>query len=619
MSGADLSLAAYKAELAKAGFPSHTLAVDEKGTLFQPPDDDTAAASFGALPVLVGESMERDLKLKAPIGRGGMGQVLGAEQVALSRTVAVKRSLRGSKDRQAAAAALIREGRATGALEHPNIVPVYALGRTPDNDVLLVMKRIEGTTWGELLRRRPSTADDLARHLQILVDVCHAVHFAHSRGVLHRDLKPDNVMVGPFGEVYVLDWGLAVCMGSTSIPGVPHVDEASSIAGTPNYMAPEMAVPKGVLDARTDVYLLGGILHAVLTGAPPHVGATIDEILHKAWLAAPPTFGPDVPPELAALCTRALARDPAARVQTADELRLGVEEFLAHASARMLCLEATVELQALSRLVDEKRDDDMAAQRAFSAARFGYEAALRGWRGSPEAKAGLARALITMARYEIHRRHADAAAVLLREVSDAPPDVLAQLAALHREIDDEEKRRRDTERAARDADISLNRTRRAVIFLVLSLGWTAFSLWNGYAYRSGIHRPGFIEMAVANLVSATLLIVVGRRFLLRLGTEGRAGRATFEANFVQASSAALTWVALGLADVPFHVTLAVATLFLAAVIWTAGAFVERKVTFAALPVLAGFVGVLLVPGYAFDIQGVSVGLAALTALWLWRR
>src|SRR5690606_26042988 len=163
-----------------------------------------------------------ELELLEVLGQGGMGIVRRARQRSLERDVAVK-SLRPEIRGRATVDALLEEARIAARLDHPNVLPIHALGRDPAGRPLLVLKRCEGETRGALLRRsghpfwsetRRWSRDPLARNLEILREVCDAVEYAHSRGVLHRDLKPDNVMVGRFGEVYLMDWGLAVQAGA---------------------------------------------------------------------------------------------------------------------------------------------------------------------------------------------------------------------------------------------------------------------------------------------------------------------------------------------------------------------------------------------------------------------
>jgi len=351
------------------------------------------------------------------------------------------------------------------------------------------MKRIDGESWAELLARRPSLGHELDRHVEILIEACRAAHFAHRRGVVHRDLKPANVMVGPFGEVYVLDWGIAVCFGDAEIPGARHARDVTSIVGTPSFMAPEMIIPGEPIDPRTDVYLLGGMLHVVLTGRPVRDGVSIAHVLEAAYESAPPVFAGDVPAELAAICVRALARDPADRFGSAEELRLALVGYLRYAVARVLTVEAQRLLATLERVVAEKRADataDLEVARAFSACRFGFEQSLRAWSDSPEARTGLRAALIAMARWELHRRHADAVRVLVVEIGDAPRDVVSVVFA---------------------ASGLWVRTRGSVLnaryfaagaasMAVISWGWVAFS------------PPIYIGIALAHLVFAFGLFVV---------------------------------------------------------------------------------------------------------------
>ncbi len=297
-----------------------------------------------------------DLKLGSMIGEGGMGVVRSARQVALGRDVAVK-SLRQGEQRAEATLALLREAWVTGDLEHPNIVPVHALGRSPDGAPMLVMKRIVGKPWSDFIARPQllppeAKADPLRWHLGVLQAVCNAVAFAHSKRVLHRDLKPDNIMIGSFGEVYVLDWGLAVALPGGD-PRLPLAQAIRSIAGTPHFMAPEMVeVRPDRIDERTDVYLLGAILHILLTGQPRHRGRTPLEVLAAAWRSPPVSFSPAVPDELAAICNQATAADPAARHADALALRDAITSYLQHRHSLEITRQTKAHLQRLRVLLD---------------------------------------------------------------------------------------------------------------------------------------------------------------------------------------------------------------------------------------------------------------------------
>src|SRR3954464_7672322 len=190
-------------------------------------------------------------RLLRPLGRGGMGAVWAAEDTELGREVAVK-VVAGAQASSELSARLRAEARIIARLEHPGIVPVHDVGTLPDGRVFYVMKRVRGERFDDFVRGSRSRTELLRAFLQM----CDAVAFAHAAGVIHRDLKPQNVMLGAFGEVLVLDWGVA----KTSRSPRPGVGEAAAgtAAGTPGYMAPEQL--SGEADERADVYGLGGVL-----------------------------------------------------------------------------------------------------------------------------------------------------------------------------------------------------------------------------------------------------------------------------------------------------------------------------------------------------------------------
>lgn len=602
-----LDIDSYRALLRKAGIDPDQLELDPSGTLALAFPDGVGAVS--ALPSLADE-----LTLRAPIARGGMGEIRLARQRSLGRDVAVKCAVPGSSDRHHAAAALVQEGRITGALEHPNIVPIHALGRSDDGETLLVMKRIEGDVWSDLLSRRASPSVELERHIAILIDVCRAIHFAHARGVVHRDLKPANVMVGAFGEVYVLDWGIAVCVDERAgdatdaiVPGAPLARNVTTIAGTPQYMAPEMALPSDPVDARTDVFLLGAILHVILTRAPPHAGKNLNEILCAAAVCPPRAFGDDVPSELAAICARALARHRDERFATADEVRLALVAFLRHDGARALVVEANAQLRALEALTNgahvaseahganvHAETNDLDVARAFSAARFGFAAALRAWPESPEARSSMRSALATMARWEIRRRHLDAARVLIAELGDAPPEVVDALRALERDEQAAAEQRAALEAGARARDPRFGVGMRSVVSLAVGLFWSAFALHQGMSLRAG-HPPTDLELAAANAAIAVMFTLAGLWVWRR-----RAGNLNPSYFAVGgASLAIIAWCWLAIAP-PIHVGIAFAHLIFAAGVFSVGVFVERRLLLAAVVCFSGAPLAYLLPMFCFE-------------------
>jgi serine/threonine protein kinase len=273
--------------------------------------DDTLAHLRHVLAAL--EPAGNRYEVREPIGHGGMGTVYRAYDRTLAREVALK-VLRADVASEDATVRLEREARILARLEHPGIVPVHEVGTLADGRVYYIMKLVRG-------RRLHDFASTASRAdvLRVLVRVCETVGFAHAHGVVHRDLKPSNIMVGGFGEVLVLDWGIARVRGAADgtgdrvEPAAARVaDEAETgpgvVLGTPGFMAPEQAQADATqIDERTDVYALGAILRAV---------------------AGPSGDSGPAPRPLAAIWNRAMAPDPAARYGSAAELAADLTRFL---------------------------------------------------------------------------------------------------------------------------------------------------------------------------------------------------------------------------------------------------------------------------------------------------
>jgi serine/threonine protein kinase len=285
--------------------------------------------------------------VRRTLGEGGMGIVRAAEQLSVGRQVAVK-TVRGElANDPRVALRLLREAWLAGRVEHPNVVPIYDVGVDGAGRPHIAMRLVDGTPWDELLgdpalvRTRYGTTDVLEWHLRVLVQVTHAVSRAHAKGIVHRDIKPENVMIGEFGEVYLLDWGIAVSLVADPEGRLPLARDAKETAGTPCYMAPEMlGGPKPLIDERTDVYLLGATLYEIVTGKPPHTGKVFAELV-KSILESTPTFGPEVPRDLAAICERAMQRAREDRYTSAQEVRTAISDFLTHRGSNALAEEAS--------------------------------------------------------------------------------------------------------------------------------------------------------------------------------------------------------------------------------------------------------------------------------------
>jgi hypothetical protein len=485
----------------------------ENGTILPPtlvPDTD-ARRLVANLPHLDVEATAAGVHLQETIGEGGMGLIRAALQRSVNRRVAVK-SLRPERATPQYVLHLLREAWVTGGLEHPNIVPVHDVGLDAQGLPLIVMKRISGTAWSEYIH---DETKDLRWHLHILTQVANAVEFAGSRGIVHRDLKPANVMIGPFGEVYVLDWGIAVSLTGDAGGRLPRAQDVHGVAGTPGYMAPEMVSDTGeALGIHTDVYLLGAILHEVVMKARRHPGRTLFESLFSSAESRPFEYPAYVPLELQDILLQATARRPEERFETAGALRDALLRFLEHDSSRALTEQAEARVAAWAALEDGA--DPVAVQSLFQEARFGFHQALREWPENRAARAGLDGCLARKFEYDLGRDDFEAASVTLAELSEHRPEQKERLQALGKRM---ESRRRELT-ALRDLQASRNldvgrRTRAFLMTLAaLALGlippgalWThrAGLLDGGYAY--------FYVTGVAKLVAAGALAVWARESL----------------------------------------------------------------------------------------------------------
>lgn len=223
------------------------------------------------------------------ISRGGMGIIYEAKQKKLKRQIAVKR-----KTQSASSQKFISEAWTTSYLEHPNIIPVYDIDSDEDGELLLAMKLVKGITWKDVLYfdyKNIPAKDFLDKHLRILLDVCNAIAFAHSKNIIHNDLKPSNIMIGEFAEVLVMDWGIAVDVSDNQEKRALANNDIHHAMGTPSYMAPELAEGKGNdISPATDIYLLGGILYEILMKKPPHAKDSVMMCLVSALKAEKPVF-----------------------------------------------------------------------------------------------------------------------------------------------------------------------------------------------------------------------------------------------------------------------------------------------------------------------------------------
>lgn len=413
-----------------------------------------------------------DLEVMQVLGEGGMGRVFLARQRSLDREVAIKTLRDRATERDYEA--LLLEGAVTGHLEHPGIIPVHALGVHDDGRPVLVMKRVDGVSWQTLIEDAKHAAwesfggdadDRLDGHLEILMQVCNAVSFAHSRGIVHRDIKPQNVLIGRFGDVYLADWGIAYRLGSGPVP---------RMCGTPAFMSPEMA-RGGELDVRADVYLLGATLHQLLTGRQRHEGGSVFEVLINAVESPPFDYPPSVPQHLGALANRATAADPNDRPATVADFRKALGDHVRHKSSTALARTALARLDRLRELESKPGDD--AAKREVdllvAEIRFALDQALQQWHDNADAKSALE---------ELER---------ILQVRRARAAELEQL--------------------ARDRDPSISARPRAIA--VAFLACTAVALFLNVVLRGVRHQPTPHELFVMSLVpfGMSVLVAIGFR------------------------------------------------------------------------------------------------------------
>ncbi|MEN1681547.1 MAG: serine/threonine-protein kinase [Planctomycetota bacterium] len=318
-------------------------------------------------------STDVDLPAVLPVGlakytgfrdmaRGGNATLQSAVDTITGRTVAIKTLLPALRGNRAEERRLLREARITAQLQHPGVVPVYEIGRDDLRGLYFTMKRISGENYFEVLKRiatgdaATAKAFPLLRRLDIVLDACMALAYAHARGVIHRDVKPENIWVGNFGEVVLLDWGAAKVWGQPDeMMHVPRDPSASSgeasgqsqqltlagqRPGTPLYMSPEQVTRIGSLDERTDIFSTGVVLYEMLTLREPFRGRVIDETFENIRrltppppserLHTPPGSPPaTIPPELDAAIMRALAKSPAARQATMFDLISDLKQAIA--------------------------------------------------------------------------------------------------------------------------------------------------------------------------------------------------------------------------------------------------------------------------------------------------
>jgi len=273
-----------------------------------------------------------DYRLVGTLGSGGTGIVYQAHQRAIDREVAVKVLRDELAGDPLSRRRFLQEARTLGSLDHPNVIALHELGSGPDGGLFYSMKRIDGTSWDASIDSMP-----FAENIDVVVRISNALRYAHSRGLIHRDIKPENVMIGPFGEVLVADWGLALSFAGDYSR---RVQTNQSIGGTPAYMAPELAGGDHLSQTvQTDVYLLGAVLFRILTGRPPHHGETLLDCIRNA--AANKIVDTHVRNGWMDVAMRAMATEPADRYDGVAGFLHSIEQQRQHQQSDDLLRRAT--------------------------------------------------------------------------------------------------------------------------------------------------------------------------------------------------------------------------------------------------------------------------------------
>ena len=578
-----------------------------------------------------GES--HDFQILRILGEGGMGVVRLARERVLHREVALK-TLQPARRRRRDIVDLLREAWVTGWIEHPNIVPIYSLGRDATGCPVLVMKRISGTAWSELLadpehEHRPTgVTDTLAWSLRILIQVCNAVHFAHSRGVLHRDIKPANVMIGGFGEVYLVDWGLAVGLSSELSGRLPLASSIEGIAGTPAYMAPEMIdVECGPLSERTDVYLLGSTLHELLTGHPPHIDANLRAAVYAAFRSQPREYPGRVPRELAAIAQRAMQLEPEQRYQSAEELRLELEAYLEHRSALELTETALQRLEVLRRRLHhgssaerpdadstlETRDQEIGA--LFAECRFGLQQALRAWPDNEQAHEATQSLLEQMIAYELQQEDVKAARRLLAELPAHNEELAREVEALGQRLLAREER---LQHMQKDVEVGFGARERSRFIFFFGGAWTLVTIIMGIGPLLGVwamsHLSAVISSSLFSVV-ATAWLFLGRQSLFQSGVTRKLLFSLVVAGLSVTAIRAAAWH-LGLSP---QQGIALTCVLLLAASGFVGIALDSDILWMSIPFAMSVVACLLWPAASYLSYGIGLGSAFLFIVIRWRQ
>lgn len=365
------------------------------------------------------------------LGEGGMGVVYDARQTSIDRNVALKMIKGDAASSEKQKAKFLAEVVVTGDLDHPNIVPVYDVGSNKQGNLFYSMKKVQGTPWHKAIASK-----SLAENLDILMRTADAIGFAHARGIVHRDLKPENIMLGEFGEVLVMDWGLAHPIAG--FRKARSIAISASMGGTPAYMAPEMATgPIEKIGPASDIYLLGAILYEILTGKPPH---SQKDLMKCLMAAARNEIAPtEKTGELVDIALKAMASEPEDRYRDVKSFQAAIRDYQSHSES------VTLSSRAEDDLAGAAKSDDY---QDYAKALFGFQEAYELWSGNKRAAAGISQAKLAYAGSARRKGDFDLGLSLLEEKNSEHAALRTELIAAQNERVARQKRLVFLKRAA---------------------------------------------------------------------------------------------------------------------------------------------------------------------------
>ena len=346
------------------------------------------------------------------LAKGGMATIYEAEQLIPSRKVVVKK-IENEHDLELQHS-LYQEAMIMGSLDHPNIIPIHQI-IMENNTPSVVMKLVRGQT----LKQKIQQGCTILEAMRIILQVCHAVEYAHRQEIIHRDIKPSNIMIGDFNEIYLLDWGIAIDKNQLHLA-------MEGLVGSPSFMAPEMLSGKPeTITEQTDIYLLGTTLHYALTGQRRHEANSFSELFQMIEEAPSYEYDPSIPKELGSLLNSTCHKDPQSRPQNVKEFHTSLLSICNHWEVIQLSMEGEQRAQQCY-----SEQDNIQKEKRFTKARQDFEYALRIWPDSETAKEGLQDLLRHMLDWYIQNKNPREAHKTYLLLNEENPELLSKITEL---------------------------------------------------------------------------------------------------------------------------------------------------------------------------------------------